>query len=81
MFLLLWERENGGVGKGEVKRERQRNVDVRNIDLLPPKCSPTGSRTCNLGMCSELGYTYNLSVFGVMIQPTEPPSQGYFYNS
>ena len=34
-------------------RGRKRNIDVRNIDQLPPTQAPSGDWTCNLGMCSD----------------------------
>ena len=39
-------------GRG-VRGKRDRNVDVRNIDQLPPVCALTGDRTCNLGMSPD----------------------------
>ena len=52
---------------GERKREREeRNIDVRNISQLPPIRAPTGNRT------------HDLWVYGMMLQPTEPPSQGLY---
>lgn len=34
----------------ETGRKRERNCDVRNIDLLPPIFTPIGDRTHNLEM-------------------------------
>ena len=58
MFLLILEREEG------TKREKKPAVWQRNINQLPPMCTPTKNRTCNL------------LVYGTMLQPTEPPVQG-----
>ena len=57
IFLLILD-------GGERQRKRERERDVRNIDLLPLVGSPTRNRTCNL------------LVYGTMVQPTELPSQG-----
>ena len=35
------------------QRERERNIDVRNIDWLPLVCAPTRDRAHNLGMCPD----------------------------
>ena len=42
-------------------REKDRE---RNLNWLPPTCTPTGDQTCNL------------LVYGTTLQPTEPPGQG-----
>ena len=59
MFSLILEREEGG----ERETERERNIDVRNIDQLPPPHTPTGDWTQNLGM--YLVHESNLQPFGV----------------
>ena len=41
MFLLILE------------RKRERNVDVRNMDWLPPVHTPIGNWIRNLGMCPD----------------------------
>ena len=53
--LLTLERQEG--------REKERNIDVRNIDWLPPICSPPGNSTHDIGMC--LDQELNLKPFGV----------------
>lgn len=40
MFLVILERKGGG----------ERRSDVRNMDLLPPICTPTGNQTI---MCPD----------------------------
>ena len=64
IVLLILERKGGG-GKIE-----------KNIDRLPPVCTPTGDGTHNLGMCPDP--ELNPQPFGVWmtLQPTEPPGQG-----
>ena len=47
----------------ENKREKEKG-EKKNIDRLFLTCAPTGNQT------------HNLSVYGTMIQPTEPPGQG-----
>lgn len=37
----------------EREREREGNIDVRNIDRLPPVCTLTRDQTYKLGMCPE----------------------------
>ena len=49
-----------------LQRKKERNIDVRNIDWLPPIYSLIRDQICNL------------MVYGMMLQPTEPPSQGLF---
>ena len=58
MFLNF--REKGR----ERKRGRERDIDMRNIDWLPPIHVPTADGTCIL------------LVRGTTLQPTEPPGQG-----
>ena len=46
----------------------------RNINRLPLACSLTGIQ--NLSMCPGGNRTHNLSVYGTMLQPTEPQWPG-----
>ena len=57
-------RESGRV------REKERNIDVINIDWLSSVCSLMGDQT------------NNLLVYRSILQPTEPPGQGFltFYS-
>ena len=36
------------------ERERETSMWERNIVWLPPVPTPTGDRTCNLGLCTDL---------------------------
>ena len=56
-------------------REREGNINVRNINQLPPVRALTGDQTHNFGMCPD--QELNSQPFGVRDNtPTEPPSQG-----
>lgn len=50
--------------------EGERNINVRNIDWLPPVNALTES-TALTG-----NQTHNLFMYRMIFQPTEPPSQG-----
>ena len=40
--------------KGEGReKERERNIDVGNVDWLPPICTLTVDGTCKPGMCPD----------------------------
>ena len=71
MFIDLIER----------RRDRERNINVRNISWLPPVHAPTGHQIHDLCRCRD--QELNPQLFGVQynIQLTELPSQGksYFY--
>ena len=47
----------------EKETGRGKNIDVRNIDPLPPVCALTWGQTCNTAMCPAWGS--NLQPFGV----------------
>ena len=49
----------------------------RNINQLPPVCAPTGDWTYNLGMCPDWESNLQILVYGMMLQPAEPPGQGH----
>ena len=51
----------------------------RNIDQLPLIHTPTGDQTYNLAICRN--QARELSVYGIMIQPTEPHQPGPFQTS
>ena len=77
MFIDL-ERER------KEERERERHQWERNINWLPPICTPTRYWPCNLGMRSDWDQIPNLLVYRMMFQPTEPHWPGilcfcYFY--
>lgn len=45
----------------------------RNIDHLPPTCTASGHRTCNLGICAlTVNQIHHLLVYRTMLHPTEP---------
>ena len=71
-FFSIAFRERGRERWG-VERE---NTDVRNIDHLPPVCTPTGDPTRNLGMCPD--WELNSWLFGAQdkFKPTEPHQPG-----
>ena len=56
MFLLTFREREG-------EREKETSMWKRNIDQLPPICTPTGDWTCNPGMCPD--WELNLQPFGV----------------
>ena len=61
---MILEEGRGVGGRGrERERERERNVDMRDISRLALLRALTGDQT------------HNLLVYGMMLQPTEPPSQ------
>ena len=70
IFLLILQREEA------IERKTETSLWERNIDQLPPVCTPTGDQTHNLGMCPDQGSDPQLLVHGMMLQPTEPPGQG-----
>lgn len=43
-----------------------------NINLLPTVCTPSGDRTHNPGMSPDWESKHNFSVYGRMLQTTEP---------
>ena len=47
----------------EGEKGREISMSERNINWLPPVCTPTGDQTHNLGMCPDWGL--NLQPFGV----------------
>ena len=68
-MVLILERDEGG--------ERGMSVWERNIDQLLPVHTLTGDQTHNNPECAlPTNQTHNLLVYGMMLQPTEPPSQG-----
>ena len=66
MFLLILEREEegerGGGWGGETEREREKHQCERETLILV--CTMTGAQT------------HNLLVYGMRLQPNEPPGQG-----
>ena len=63
--------------EGEEGRETGRDMDVRDIDQLPPVCAQTGDQTLQPKYVPWSGIEpCNLSVLRTMLQPTEPPSHG-----
>ena len=56
-------RAGWGEREKEAERGRERNIDVRNIDWLPPTRAPTRDITHNLGMRPDQGQ--NPKTFGV----------------
>ena len=70
MFILIWEREEGG--------ERETSIWEKNIDWLLPICTPAGDQNHNLVCALTSNRNLNLLVYGTMLQPTQPPDQGYF---
>ena len=50
------------------ENERETSMSDRNIDWLSPICIPTGDQTSNL------------SVYEMMLQPPEPPSQSQAFS-
>ena len=57
---------------------RKREIDLRNIDRLPPIHAPTGDQTCNLGMCPDQGSS--LQHFGAWdYAPTNTAAQSGLY--
>ena len=67
IFSLLLEIKEG--------REREALMWERNMDWLPPVSTLTEDQTCKPGMCPDLAsnlQTCTLSVYGTMLQPTEP---------
>ena len=67
--LLILER-----GEGRL-RERGTRMWERNVDWLPPICTPSGDRTCNLGICPEQGSSKPPLGAETMLQLTEPPTR------
>ena len=66
-------REGGHWGRERKrKKERERGIDVKNIDWLPLIFTPTGDRTHSPGMCLTRNRNPNPLVYGMMLQPTEP---------
>lgn len=49
------------LGRGE--REKNRNIDVRNTDLLPSMCAPTGIESTTQVCTLPGSQTINLSVY------------------
>ena len=47
------------------EREKERNIDVRNINRLPPIHTPTGDGTHNLDICPDR--ELNLQPFGAWV--------------
>ena len=78
--MLIEFRERKGEKEGERGREgggdRERHINMRNINRLPLMCTPTGDQTHSLGMCPD-GES-NLKPFGVWDDALimESPSQG-----
>ena len=60
--MFVYFRERGKGGKRE--REQEREGERENIDQLTPVHALTGDRT------------HRLLVYGMMLQPTDPPGQG-----
>ena len=60
--------------KREKEGERERNIHVRDINLLPLARVGTSDRTSNLGMYPD--QESNPSVHGMALQPNEPHQLG-----
>lgn len=58
-------------------RARERNINVSNMDRLPPVCVPTRDGTHSLGMRPDLESNRKHLVCGTTLQPVEPPGQGF----
>lgn len=50
-------------GEREKEREQEQNIDVRNIDQLPPNIT-NQDRTCRLSMCPDGESNPKLLVYG-----------------
>ena len=74
--MLIDFREKRREGRREGEGERERYIDVRNINGLSLALNVTKDWTHNLGMCPN--WESNLQSFGAWMtfQPTEPPIQG-----
>ena len=71
-------KEEAGTGRRREK-EGGRNIHVKdkNINGLLLTHALTGYWTCNLGMCPDRESNLRSYVHGTMLQPTEPPGQGF----
>ena len=67
--LILERGEKAGVG--------EERAGEKNISQLPLVCAPTRDLTHNPGLCPDLWWAHHLFVYGMMLQPTEPPRQGF----
>ena len=75
--LLIWERGEGrGRGRGR-EGGRERLMWERIMYWLPPTHAPIRDWTHSLGMCPHWNGTRNVLLYRMMLQPTEPPGQGY----
>ena len=73
ILLLILKKEIGREGGKE--RENETLRWEWNTDLLPLIPTPTGDWTHSLGMWPDCGL--NLLMYGTMLQPAEPPGQGW----
>ena len=71
MFLLILEIEEGGWGRTLMWE--------RNINWWPPVHTLMGDWTWNLGMCPDRESNCKVLVYGMTLQPTEPPGQGIYH--
>ena len=60
------------------ERQRERNINVRNIDQLPLLCTWMGDWTQNLGMCPDRESNRPPFTLWDDAQPTEPYQSGHF---
>ena len=61
----------------ETQEGKEKHQCEKNIDWLPPTCISTGDQSATR-TCSLMGnQTHNILVQGKMLQPTEPPGQGW----
>ena len=68
MCLLILERKEG--------KERERNIDVRETSIGCLLYTPQlGIEPATLECALTQNQTHNLLVYGMMLQPTEPPGQ------
>ena len=63
----------------ETGRERERRTSMweRNINWLPPVYTPTGDWTHNQACALTRDQSHSALVYGMMLQPTESPGQGW----
>ena len=73
MLIDFREREK----ERERERERERDMDVREQHpLVASYPHRAREQTRHLGMCPDGDWTYLLLVYRMVLQPTQPPSQG-----
>ena len=73
IFLNIYLFLERGEGR---KKEWERNIDVRNINLLPLVHAPTRDQTCNPGTCPDGKSNWWPFTLWNNAQPTEPHCSG-----